>query len=157
MRDTCCSVGQKIATKLFSNQFLLSTKLRRIDLKRKRVYGQTFHWQLFVKCHCEQLGYGGLSFTTLLISSWHPVRAISSQWCAIPTAAATRYHLFLLYSSRPTVRFYPCDAMLARMLAMARCLSVCLSIVGFLSKRLDESSWGFVLVWELPSTYPTLC
>ena len=43
MRDTCCSVGQKIATKLFSNQFLLSTKLRRIDLKRKRVYGQTFH------------------------------------------------------------------------------------------------------------------
>jgi len=33
-------------------------------------------------------------------------------------------------------------------------LSVCLSQVGVLSKRLDESSW--FLAWELPSTHPTL-
>jgi len=46
--------------------------------------------------------------------------------------------------------------MLARVLAMALCLSVsvCLSQVGVLSKRMNESSW--VLVWELPSTYPAV-
>jgi len=32
---------------------------------------------------------------------------------------------------------------------------VCLSQVGVLSKRLNESSW--ILAWELHSTYPTLC
>jgi len=41
--------------------------------------------------------------------------------------------------------FYPRDAILARVLAMAMCLfvrmSVCLSQVGVPSKRLDESSW----------------
>jgi len=34
------------------------------------------------------------------------------------------------------------------------CLSVCLSQVGVLSKRLDESSWFLDCV--LPSTYPIL-
>ena len=36
------------------------------------------------------------------------------------------------------------------------CLSACLSQVGVLSKRLNESSW-FFLACELPSTRPTLC
>jgi len=35
------------------------------------------------------------------------------------------------------------------------CLYLCLSQVGVLSKRMNESSW--FLVWELPSTYPALC
>jgi len=48
------------------------------------------------------------------------------------------------------IYFYPCDAMLARVLAMALCLSVChKSIVT------DASSW--FLARELPSTYPMLC
>jgi len=34
---------------------------------------------------------------------------------------------------------------------MALCLSVCMSQVGVLSKRLNESSW--FLAWELSSTY----
>ena len=54
---------------------------------------------------------------------------------------------------------YPRGAMLAPVLAMALCPSICssdrLSQIGVLSKRLDESGW--VSVWELPSTYPTLC
>jgi len=41
--------------------------------------------------------------------------------------------------------FYPCDTMLARVLAMAVCL--CLSQVGVLSKRLNKSGW--FLAWEL--------
>jgi len=48
----------------------------------------------------------------------------------------------------------PCDAMLARVLAMALCLfvsvSVCLSQVGVLLKWLDGSSW--FLEWRLLST-----
>jgi len=36
--------------------------------------------------------------------------------------------------------FYQRDAMLAQVLAMSVCLSVCLSQVGVLSKRLNESS-----------------
>jgi len=45
------------------------------------------------------------------------------------------------------------SAVLARVLATALCLSVCLcpSQVGILSKRLNESSW--FLARELPSTY----
>jgi len=41
--------------------------------------------------------------------------------------------------------FYPRDAMLARVLAMALCASVCLSQVGVLSKRLDNRATGFFL------------
>jgi len=50
---------------------------------------------------------------------------------------------------------FPRDSMLARILAMALCLSVCLSVsdclsqVGVLLKRLNESGWF------LASTYPT--
>ena len=51
-----------------------------------------------------------------------------------------------------SVSFYPRDAMLARVLAMALCL--CLSQVGVLSKRLNESGW--FLAWDLLSTYATL-
>jgi len=51
--------------------------------------------------------------------------------------------------------FHPHDAMLVRVLAMALCLSVCLSQVGVLSKRVNESSW--FLARELHLTYPTLC
>jgi len=40
--------------------------------------------------------------------------------------------------------FYPRDAMLAQVLAVA----LCLSQVGVLSKGLNESSW--LLAWELP-------
>jgi len=40
--------------------------------------------------------------------------------------------------------FYPHDAMLAQVLAVA----LCLSQVGVLSKGLNESSWLFA--WELP-------
>ena len=39
-----------------------------------------------------------------------------------------------------SVSFYPLDAMLALVLAMALCPSICLSQVGVLSKRMDESS-----------------
>jgi len=53
------------------------------------------------------------------------------------------------------VWFYPRDAMLARVLAMALCPSVCLSQVGVLLKWLDGSSW--FLAWRLLSTSPTLC
>ena len=38
-------------------------------------------------------------------------------------------------------RCCPRDALLARVLAMALCLSVCLSQVGFLSKWMDKSRW----------------
>ena len=48
--------------------------------------------------------------------------------------------------------FYPRDAMLVRVLAMALCL--CLSQVGVLSKRFNESGW--FLAPELLSTYPRL-
>ena len=34
---------------------------------------------------------------------------------------------------------------------------VCLSQVGVLSKRMNESSWFWFGNWELPATYPTLC
>jgi len=44
--------------------------------------------------------------------------------------------------------------MLVRELAMALCLSVCVSQVGFLLKRLNES--GRFWAWKLPLTYPTL-
>ena len=44
--------------------------------------------------------------------------------------------------------------MLARVLAMSLCPSLCLSQVGVLSKRMNESSW--FLVWQLPSTYTML-
>jgi len=50
------------------------------------------------------------------------------------------------------INFYPHNAMLARVLAVALCL--CLP-VGVLSKRLNESVW--FLAWELRSTYSTLC
>ena len=51
--------------------------------------------------------------------------------------------------------FYPRDAVLARLLAMALCLclSHCLSRVGVLSNRLNESGW--FLAWELLSAYPS--
>jgi len=50
----------------------------------------------------------------------------------------------------------PRDAMLARyMLSLYVHLSICLSQVGVLSKRLNESSWVFA--WEFLSTYHTLC
>ena len=49
--------------------------------------------------------------------------------------------------------FYPHDAMLARIVAMALCL--CLSQVSVLSKWMDGSSW--FLASRLLSTYPTLC
>jgi len=38
-------------------------------------------------------------------------------------------------------------------MSLCLCLSVSLSQVGVLSKRLNESGW--FLAWELPSTYPT--
>jgi len=68
------------------------------------------------------------------------------------------------YSPRPTLDkvrrrsgldYYPCDAMLARVLAMALCLSVCLSQVGVLLKWLEGSSW--FLAGRLLSISPSLC
>jgi len=55
------------------------------------------------------------------------------------------------------VQFYPRDAMLARILAMVLCLSVCvcLSQVGVLLNWLDGTSW--FLARRLPSTSHTLC
>jgi len=44
--------------------------------------------------------------------------------------------------------------MLVVELAMALCLSVCVSQVGVLLKRLNES--GKFWAWKLPLTYPTL-
>ena len=55
-------------------------------------------------------------------------------------------------------RFYPRDAMIARVLAMALCpclcVSVCLSQVGVLWKWMDRSSW--FLAWEISLTYTVL-
>jgi len=45
--------------------------------------------------------------------------------------------------------------MLARMLAMALCLSVSVLQIGVLSKRLNESGWFWAR--EILSTCPTLC
>jgi len=52
--------------------------------------------------------------------------------------------------------FYPRDAMLARVLAIALCLSVCvcLSQVGVLSKGMNGLMW--FLAWRLFSTSPAL-
>ena len=59
-------------------------------------------------------------------------------------------------AANPMSVIYPRDAMLARYyLWPSVCLSVCLSQVGELSKRLDESR--SFLVCRLASTYPTLC
>jgi len=49
-------------------------------------------------------------------------------------------------------RFYPPDALLVWVLAMALCL--CLSQVSVLLKQLNKS--GCFLAWELLTTYPTL-
>ena len=49
----------------------------------------------------------------------------------------------------------PRDAMLCIRDTIHGPVSVCLSQVGVLSKRMDESGW--FLAWQLPSTYPTLC
>ena len=54
-------------------------------------------------------------------------------------------------AANPMSVIYPRDAMLWPSV----CLSVCLSQVGELSKRLDESR--SFLVCKLASTYPTLC
>ena len=37
--------------------------------------------------------------------------------------------------------FYPCDAMLAQVIAIATCLSVCLSRAGIVSKRRKLAAW----------------
>ena len=49
----------------------------------------------------------------------------------------------------------PRDAMRPRVVAMGLCMSVCLSQVGVLSKRMNESCWFWAC--ELSSTRPTLC
>jgi len=61
------------------------------------------------------------------------------------------------YGDLRSQHFYPRDAMLARVLTMALCLSVCLCLsqLGVLSKRLNESVW--FLATELLSTYHTFC
>ena len=62
--------------------------------------------------------------------------------------------LYLLVICIFIISLYPCDAMLVRVLAMARpcvCLSVCLSmsVASQCSvKQLNESNW--FLAWELP-------
>jgi len=66
-----------------------------------------------------------------------------------------RFILIVLSSVCILSAFLPCDAMLARVLANALCLSVCLSQVGILLKRLNKLGW--FLAWELPSTYHKLC
>jgi len=61
--------------------------------------------------------------------------------------------------------FYPRDAMLARLLPIAQCLSVsvrlclsvCLSEVGVLSKLIDRSSWFWHRCIFSILTYHTLC
>ena len=58
--------------------------------------------------------------------------------------------------SAPRSWFLPRDAMPARnILSSCVYLSVCPSQAGIISKRLDKSSWFWVL--RLPSTYPTSC
>jgi len=52
-------------------------------------------------------------------------------------------------------RFYQHDAMLARVLVMALCLSVCLSVTSRCSIETVKRI-GLFLAWELPSIYPTL-
>ena len=52
--------------------------------------------------------------------------------------------------------FLPSDAVLAQhLLSSCVCTSFCLSRVGIVSKRLDESSC--ILAWRFPSPYPTPC
>jgi len=61
-----------------------------------------------------------------------------------------------IYNACPVSSFYyPRDVMLARVLAVCLSVSVCLSQVGVLSKRLSKSSW--FLAWEFPSNHPSLC
>jgi len=52
-------------------------------------------------------------------------------------------------------QFLPRDALYPRRSTSHGPVFVCLSQVGVLSKRMDESSW--FLACELPSTRPTLC
>jgi len=59
-----------------------------------------------------------------------------------------RYIICMSSLCRPLIcldHFYPCYAILARVLAMALCPSVCVCVclaqVGVLSKRMNESSW----------------
>ena len=69
--------------------------------------------------------------------------------------AVKKLYCVIYYNFRRT--FYQRDAMLARVLAVALCLSicVCLSQVGALSKRVK----GLIcfLAWRLHSISPTLC
>jgi len=75
------------------------------------------------------LQHGGiyLDYDVIVVNSLDPLR---------------RYDATLGQSTTDEI-FLPRDAMLARVTAMALCLclSVCLSQVGGLSKRLNESSW----------------
>ena len=54
----------------------------------------------------------------------------------------------LIFACQLALVFYPLDAMLERVIAMALCL--CLSQVGVLSRRMDRLLW--VLSWRLLST-----
>ena len=85
----------------------------------------------------------------------HGHRSIASTRASIATRGKStvtiltilRAHCITSQSYPNIISFYPRDAMLARVLAMALCLSGCLSVsvcppqVGVLSKRVDRSSW----------------
>jgi len=70
---------------------------------------------------------------------------------------AAHFVVIIYFRCLVLVNFYPRDAMIAHVLYSYGPVSVCLCLsqVGVLSNRLNESGWFWV--WELPSTYPTLC
>ena len=77
----------------------------------------------------------------------------------LPTAIhlLLTYLLLLTHSASQPPLILP-DAMSVRVQlrhGVCVCLSVCVSQVGVLSKRMDGSSW--LLAWRLLSTYLTLC
>ena len=65
--------------------------------------------------------------------------------------------LFPQHFQRGSNVFYRAMLCIRGILAMGLCpyVRLCLSKVGVLSKRMNESSW--FLACELPSTRPTLC
>ena len=92
----------------------------------------------------------------------HPLQSFLASFSAAYRLCAGGLKIIIIVIIRPhhrrMDRFYPRDAMIARVLAMALCpclcVSVCLSQVGVLWKWMDRSNW--FLAWEISLTYTVL-
>jgi len=101
---------------------------------------------------CHQL----ITANKMWIYYWDPISKLEfMQWKDVdcPTSAEICNSAINWLDYRNS--FFTARCYASVVLAMALCLSIRLSQVGVLSKRLNESSW--VLACELPSTRPTLC